>query len=518
MTHDPDDRDALMQEATRVRWRWRGAGLLAGCLAFSFLWAASRIEPAIRFPPLSVGERIVRVVPGDLATFFIDTLGRNAVRLLTLAAVLGSLALLALLPEASAARGRPRPLVAGAVVALLAAGSVAVDPLPPAPFGAIFGSIAAGILYAVSLGWLTDPPSPGATDEARVSRRRALASIAAAAAGFAVGGTVLGRVAHRLAGPDTNVQLFATDEPAVVPTRPSFPDVPGLSQEITSPGDHYVVDIDLLDPVVEADDWRLRVRGLVETPLELSFTEIQRSFDLVEECSVLTCISNPVGGDLVGSSPWTGVRLGDILARAGLRADAVDVVFRCADGYTDSIPVEAALDPGVILAIAHGGEPLTQEHGFPCRVRIPAVYGMKNAKWLEEIEVVGFDYRGYWEQRGWSDVAIVRTQSRIDVVGPDPRSGQPAWIAGVAWAGDRSVSKVEVSIDEGRTWRATELHQPVSRLAWTQWAFAWTPDSPGQYRIRCRATDGEGSTQEATEQSPHPSGATGHHEVEMEVV
>lgn len=171
----------------------------------------------------------------------------------------------------------------------------------------------------------------------------------------------------------------------------------------------------------------------------------------------------------------------------------------------------------MILALAQNGEPLTQEHGFPCRVRVPAVYGMKNAKWLEEIEVVGQDYRGYWEQRGWSDIAIVRTQSRIDVVGPDPRSGRSSWIAGVAWAGDREVSTVEVSVDDGRTWRAAELRQPVSRLAWTQWAFAWTPPSPGRYPIRCRATDGEGRVQETTERSPHPSGATGHHEVEVEV-
>lgn len=334
-----------MHEAMRVHWKWRLAGLVAGALALSFLWAASRLEPAIPFPPLSVAERVIRVVPGDLATIFIDTLGRNAVRLLTLAAVLGSFFLLALLPEVSAAKGRPRAIVAGAVVALLAAGSAAVDPIPPALIGAIFGSIAAGILYAVSLGWLTDLPSPGAAGEAGVSRRRALASIGAAAAGFAIGGTMLGRVSRRLTGPDTNVHLVATDEPAVVPTRPSFPDVPGLSPEVTSPEDHYVVDIDLLDPVVEADDWRLRVRGLVDAPFELSFSGFQRSFELVEEYSVLTCISNPVGGDLVGSSTWTGVRLGDVLARAGVRDDAVDVVFRCADGYTDSIPVRRRSTP-----------------------------------------------------------------------------------------------------------------------------------------------------------------------------
>lgn len=203
------------------------------------------------------------------------------------------------------------------------------------------------------------------------------------------------------------------------------------------------MDIDIVDPVVEASYWSLSVGGLVEESLELSFADLQRRFRLVEEHSVLTCISNPVGGDLVGSSSWTGVRLGEVLSSAGVRDSASDVVFRCADGYSDSIPLLAAFDPSAILAIAQNGRPLTQEHGFPCRLRAPAVYGVKNAKWVEEIEVTGQDYLGYWEERGWSDVANVRTQSRIDTVESEPRVGQPTWIAGVAWAGARGVNSVE---------------------------------------------------------------------------
>lgn len=495
----------------RTRGRCRVAGGLAGGFALSFLWAASKIEPAVPFPPLSVAERIIRLTPGDLATFFIDTLGQIAVRLLGAGSIVGFLVVSALLPEATAAGGRPRPYRAGTVVAILGAASAFVAPLTPSPAGAILGSLAGGALYGVSLAWLVDA-NGRKTD---LSRRRALASLGGAAVGFAVGGTLLGRATRRLAGPDTEVPIRAPDEPAGLPAGTGFAEIPGLSPEVTSVADHYVVDMDLMDPVVEADPWILRIGGMVQRPMDLTFWTLQRDFTIVEEYSVLTCISNPVGGNLVGSSAWTGVRLGEVLSRAGIRDGAVDVVFRCADGYSDSIPVEAAFDPSVILAIGQNGRPLTWEHGFPCRVRVPVVYGMKNVKWLEEIEVVGRDYRGYWEQRGWSDVATVRTQSRIDVVGPGVRAGEAAWIAGVAWAGGRGVSRVEVSTDAGRTWRPARLQPPISRLTWTRWAYRWTAPGPGTYRILCRAVDGDGSFQEFTERPPHPSGASGYHEVEV---
>jgi DMSO/TMAO reductase YedYZ molybdopterin-dependent catalytic subunit len=250
--------------------------------------------------------------------------------------------------------------------------------------------------------------------------------------------------------------------------------------------------------------------------LTLSFPELQRRFQLVEEYSVLTCISNPVGGPLVGSSKWTGVRLGEVLFEAGLQDQAVDVVFGCADGYSDSIPVTAALDPSVILAIAQNGRPLTQEHGFPCRVRTPAVYGMKNAKWVEEIEVFGSDYRGYWEQKGWSDLATVRTQSRIDTAG-SRTMGQPTWIAGVAWAGTRGITRVDVSVDGGSSWGQAIFHPPLTPLAWTQWAYRWAPRHSGTYVIMCRTFDGEGRVQDRTERPPHPSGASGYHQIAVDV-
>jgi DMSO/TMAO reductase YedYZ molybdopterin-dependent catalytic subunit len=355
------------------------AGLLAGGLSLSFLWAASRIEAAIPFHPVSLAERIVRVTPGDVATFFIDTLGENAIRLLTVGSVLGFLGVFALLPTVRLGSGPQRPYLLGGGVALAVAGAAFVAPVPPRPGWVAGASLGAGALYAATCAWLLQgvPRDGEAPDQ---GRRRAVGLLVGATAAFAAGGTVLGRMTRRLAGPDTDVVLRGADEITGTASAQGFPDVAGLSTEITPVGDHYVVDIDLLDPVVEADGWALAVRGLVDRPVEFSFSDLQREFTLVEEPSVLVCISNPVGGDLVGSSRWTGIRLGDVLSRAGVREGAVDVVFRCADGYSASLPVAAAQDPSVLLALGQNGRPLAWEHGFPCRVRAPGFYGVKNPK------------------------------------------------------------------------------------------------------------------------------------------
>ena len=499
-----------------MKGTWRVSGLLAGAVSVALLWAASRIEASVPFPPFSVGERLIRLTPGDVATFFIERLQHDALRLLAAGATLGFLGLTAALPELLAARDRLRPYLAGAIVALISVVASFAAPVEPQLLPVVLASLAAGALYAVSLAWLVEVATLHAAGEVDLSRRRALASIAGVAAGLFVGGSLLGRLVREMAGPNTNVAINAPDELARIPPRPSFPLIPGLSPEVTSVSDHYVVDIDLVDPLVEADGWILSTHGLVDEPMKLTFSELQRRFSLVEEYSVLTCVSNQVGGGLVGSSKWTGVRLRDVLARAGVRDGAVDVVFRCADGYSTSMPLERALDRHTLLAIAQNGRPLTWEHGFPCRVRVPALYGMLNAKWLEEIEVVDFNFEGYWTKRGWSDVGTVRTQSRIDTP-REARVGKPTWVAGIAWAGDRRISRVEVSGDGGRTWRPARLRPPISPLAWTQWAYRWTPDRRGTHRFTSRATDGEGRVQDRDERQPHPSGASGYHEVEVAV-
>jgi DMSO/TMAO reductase YedYZ molybdopterin-dependent catalytic subunit len=490
--------------------------MIAGALALALLWAASRLEPGVPFAPLSLAERAVRATPGDVATFFIERLEHRALTALAVAVTALFLLLCAALGGLTRAGGRARPYAAGALLAATIAGASLAAPVTPAALPAVGGAAGAGAVYAVALAWLTELEALGSGEGFDLARRRALLALASGAAGAALAGTLLGRLVDRLAGPSTDVALRPPDRTARVPSRPGFPSVPGLSAEVTPVGDHYVVDIDLVDPVVEADAWTLAVRGLVEEELEIGFDELQQRFVLVEQHSVLTCISNEVGGPLVGSSAWTGVRLREVLAAARPRGGAMDVVFRCADGYSASIPLERATDPSVLLALAQNGRPLTQEHGFPCRVRAPALYGIKNAKWLQEIALVGYDQRSYWTRRGWTDVGLVRTQSRIDT--PErARRHEPTWIAGVAWAGTRGIARVEVSLDDGRSWRQAALRPPIGPNAWTQWAYRWRPEGRGLQRIVCRATDGRGVPQERRERAPHPSGASGWHQVDVEV-
>jgi DMSO/TMAO reductase YedYZ molybdopterin-dependent catalytic subunit len=334
-------------------------------------------------------------------------------------------------------------------------------------------------------------------------RRRALRQLG----GLAVGAAVLNALAPLIAA-RSGARLLELAAPARR-RRAAFPRIAGLTPEVTSVADHYVVDIDISDPLIDVGSWRLRVDGLVRRPLDLGFDELQRRFDLVSEYAVLSCISNRVGGPLVGNSVWEGVHLGALLDAAGASADAWGLAVNCADGYSAGIPMEAAREEGSLVAIAQDGQPLARAHGFPCRLRIPALYGMLNPKWVTEIKVVRSSFLGYWARQGWSRTAVVRTESRIDV--PDrARAGKTTWIAGVAWAGVRGIAAVEVSTDAGRRWRRAMLHEPLSPWAWTQWAYRWTPPRPGRYEVVCRAIDGKGELQDRRTRPPHPSGASGY--------
>lgn len=496
--------------------RWLAlAGAFAAGLALALDWAASRLASELPFGPSALADRVIRATPGDVATFFIETFEKDAQRLLVAGTVLGLLALGALLGRYS--RGSLRATVVAGVVF---GASLAVPSLL-APAGASVSLVAlaalgSGAVFAAALVWMRETLELTLAPETDMSRRRAFAAAGSAIAGFLLGGTLLGRAL----GPRRDAASVTLADAARVtraPRRDPLPAVPGLSSEVTSVDDHYVVDIDVEDPVVDLASWTLEVDGLVSRPLQLDFDELQSAFSVVEEHSVLTCVSNQVGGPLVGNSLWRGVRMRDVLREAGVASDAVDVVLACADGYTTSVPVERALAPSTLLALGQNGTPLTVEHGFPCRLRVPSLYGMMNAKWLERIELVGSDFQGYWAERGWSDEGIVQTQSRIDTVAPAPRVGERSWVAGVAWAGDRGIRGVEVSLDDGQAWAPARVREALSPVAWTQWAFPFVPADPGTLAIACRATDGDGRVQDEATRPPHPSGATGYHRVSVSV-
>jgi DMSO/TMAO reductase YedYZ molybdopterin-dependent catalytic subunit len=339
-------------------------------------------------------------------------------------------------------------------------------------------------------------------------RRLVLQAVAAGTGALALSVLPLGSLATRRRDPGTRPLAASPVSPA--PLRPgSLDDVGGLTPRITPLEDFYTVDEELVDPDVDPTRWRLSVGGLVEVPFELTYDELL-AFPLVEQHATLACISNPVGGDLISTATWTGARLADLLERARPRDGALEVVFRAIGGYSDSLPIGDALRPVTLVAVGMNGRTLPRAHGFPARLLAPGYYGMKQPKWLSSIEIVDAPYVGYWEQRGWVKAAIVKTWSRID--GTDGTEGV-ATVAGVAYAGDRRVERVEVSLDDGTTWREAELEPPLSGLTWARWRFAFDPGMAT--RILVRATDGDGAVQIATPQPPHPSGATGYHAVTL---
>lgn len=497
--------------ASPGRPRTRRDGALATCVALALLWVASAWE-AISFAPAALAGALLRAAPGGFATFFIENLGHWARPLLVAGVLVLAIGLGAEALVRTVRHDRIQPGVAASILGVAAAVASLIGTSPGAdPAATLIAVAAAAFAYALVARALT-APGRIEMEEGHPGRREFLRIGSGAAAGVAVGGGAIGWLLRRLGGPDTNVALVAPAEMAMVGERGDFPDIPGLTPEVTSADDHYVVDINLIPPKVEAEGWTLDVRGEVDTPAEYTFESLQSSFEVVEEFAVLTCISNEVGGQLIGHSRWGGVRLSEVLQAAGVHGGAMDVVFYAADGYTDSIPLEVAMHPTVILAVSQNGEPLQQAHGFPCRVRVPAIYGMKNVKWLAAVEVVPNDYQGYWMQRGWSDEAIIDTESRIDVAGASGRAtvGEETWIAGIAWAGIRGIEKVEVSVDGGMTWAEAMLKDPISPISWRHWAYRWRPERAGRAMVQCRATDGEGATQVQKRAAPHPDGATGY--------
>jgi hypothetical protein len=234
----------------------------------------------------------------------------------------------------------------------------------------------------------------------------------------------------------------------------------------------------------------------------------------------LQCISNEVGGDLISNTVWTGVPLRDILQKAGLQPDAGYVASYAADGYSESLPLDRALQEDVLLTYEMDREPLSQKHGAPVRLLVPGRYGMKSTKWLTRLEARADYSPGYWEQRGWDEVADANIMSRIDTPADFSRipfNSGPITVGGIAFAGSRGVRAVEVSFDDSASWLPAQVRPALSTDAWQLWTFSWTPDAPGDVRITVRATDGAGALQTSAEANTFPRGATGYHAIQVRV-
>lgn len=538
-------------------------GLVIG-LYVSIPWIALNYAgfqfAGLPFIPVELFELITRLLPGAVVTVGLETmirilhtldlgptsvLGKTAEFLMAYFFTLIGLLALGVVYAAAAGRRRPSWLVggvlAGGVLGLSASlvaflgGWRAANLLP-----GLVWLMATSLAWGLGLAWGLARIEETLSIRNGSGRRRALVQMAAgslALAGLAIG---LGRwFARRPEGtPSAAEAAISTPGPPTPtppPARAGFVPVEGTRPEITPIDKFYRVDINLLPPGQQdfssaadtltqrlmaqggetdlpADSYILVVDGLVEEPLALSLEAI-RSFPKVEQYATLTCISNPVGGDLIGTTLFQGARLKDVLERARVRPQATFLKFTCVDGYTESLPIASALHPQTLLCYGMGNQPLTREHGSPIRLYTPNRFGMKNPKWIIKIEAIDEEYFGYWEQRGWSQDAWVQITSVIDVA----TAGQDSLVevGGIAFSGARGILRVEVRSGES-DWVPVELNRALSPLTWVLWRTELHLPA-GTHEILVRAVDGSGEVQTDRRSDTYPDGATGHHQRKVTV-
>ena len=294
--------------------------------------------------------------------------------------------------------------------------------------------------------------------------------------------------------------------------------IPGLSSFITPNADFYRVDTAIVLPEIAPSSWQLRIHGMVDRELTLTFDDLIRR-PLIEDYITLCCVSNPVGGPYVGNAKWLGASLRSLLRQAGIKAGADQLLCTSSDGFTSGTPIEVTMDGrDAMLAVAMNGTVLPVEHGFPVRMVVPGLYGYVSAcKWITDIEVTTFAAsHAYWTVRGWSQQAPIKTESRIDVpAGSGPLKAGPTAVAGVAWAQHKGIEAVEVRIDRG-PWHEARLAAVPDIDTWRQWTWEW-PATPGMHLIESRATDRTGYTQTALQAPPEPNGASGYPQVLVKV-
>ncbi|GAA1875785.1 molybdopterin-dependent oxidoreductase [Pseudonocardia ailaonensis] len=498
-----------------------GAALGVGSLVAGLVTPSSS-------PFLAVGDTVIRLSPQVLTEFAKTTFGTADKPVL-----LGGMAVVIALVGAVAglvSRRRPGPgLTVVAVLGLLGVGAVAAAPtVNAAAFVAPLAALVAGLasfagLHRVARSANGEAPTDGSGgDSGRggIGRRAVLvgsmAAVAVASAAAGLGGLLLGGggadsrrgVTARLAG------ARVTEQPPAVPAGADFAEL-GTPGFLTPAQDFYRIDTALQVPDLRAEDWSLRLHGMVDRELSLSFDDLL-SRPLVERTITMTCVSNPVGGDLISTAVFTGVDLRELLLEAGVQRGADQIFTTSSDGWTAGTPTDVVLEPGrgALLAVGMNGEALLPEHGFPVRMVVPGLYGFVSAtKWLVDMELTTFDRRkGYWLQRGWAQRAPIKTECRID----SPRGFQsvPAGrvtCAGIAWSQPIGISKVEVRMDGG-PWRAATLSSSPSGATGGRTWRMWKADfdlAPGSHTVQTRAVDANGVTQTEDRAEPIPDGASG---------
>lgn len=478
-------------------------------------------------PLLAVGGAFVDRTPRWLKDLAVDLFGTND-KIALFAGMGLTLAIVCALLGVVTSRWRAIGLVLFALVGLVGAGAVLTRPgsaaldVMPTALGTLAGL---GVLAWLARG-AAEAASPDHHEQrATPSRRGVLAwgggLTVLGLAGVYVGRT-LGQAQQRvqLARQDLTNRLSggpATANSVTIPGDADFK-LPGLTRYLTPNDTFYRIDTALSVPQVDPDTWSIRVHGMVDTEVEMTFAELMDK-EMLETVVTLCCVSNEVGGNLIGNAVWTGWPIRDLLAMAGVQDEADMVLSMSTDGFTAGTPLEALSDErDAILAVWMNGEPLPAEHGFPVRLVVPGLYGYVSAtKWVVDLEVTRFDRaQGYWTPRGWSALGPIKVQSRIDV----PRPGEgvpagPAMIAGVAWAQHTGLAKVEVRVDDG-DWQEAQLSGEVTIDTWRQWRLEWDATA-GDHAIAVRATNEDGETQTEATAPPAPDGATGWHTIDVTV-
>jgi DMSO/TMAO reductase YedYZ molybdopterin-dependent catalytic subunit len=477
------------------------------------------------FAPDAFGQALIEVMPGFIVVPLIGLLQFWAKRLLVGGVLVGFLASGAI-AGALAVDPRRRDRTVLAVGALPWVASVVLGQLF-APgvvdlYSVLLTSAVGGLAYFTALqllaGVATYQPARS-TAERSPSRRRVLYGAAAVSAVIALGSLGGGSAFRALGKRAEGIPFIARrlrTKAAPPPALETFDSLQALTPRITDNADHYTVDTTLIKPSVDVTKWTLDVGGSVASPFSLTYDDLL-NLEAVEQLKTLECISNEVGGNLMSTALWTGVPLRDLLARGQPTAQTYDVKLTSVDGYTDSIRIEKAMEPDTIVAYLMNGVTLPQDHGYPARLLVPNIYGMKNVKWLKSIECVTFDYLGYWMERGWSDIAVINTNTRIDTPVRAAKWDGTAKIpiAGVAFSGARGIMTVEISADGGKTFNAAELEPALGPLTWVRWKLDWTPPGTGKFTIVARSTDKTGERETEIRREPFPDGATGWDSVDL---
>ncbi len=501
---------------------WALSGLVAGAVGLALSYATAALLHVRESPVVAVAEGITALTPGPVVKWAINTFDKDDKKVLVLGIVIFLLVAFALLGRL--ARRRWWLAVVGYVL-LAAVATVAVATKPtPSPID--FVPVAVGLLawvvaLAVLAEWLrrwelveeTEDPAAEPTHT-----RRHFFVAAGATAAFAATAGLLGRIAGNARRRAEESRRLLRIEGV---TAPDVPD--GVSFELeqvaeweTPSADFYLIDTAFIKPTIAPADWTLRIHGMVEKEITLSYSDLV-SREITQDWITLNCVSNPVGGALVGNAWWSGVRLATILEEAGPLPGADAVLQTSEDGWTCGTPLAPLLDErNAMLAVAMNGEPLPIEHGFPVRSIVPGLYGYVSAtKWVVDMEVTRFDdITAYWTDKGWSELGPVKIASRIDLPkdGDDVPVGELT-VAGVAWLQHTGIEAVEVQVDGGR-WQEAELATTPNVDTWVQWRAVVDVDE-GEHQVRVRATDRRGEVQTGAVADVLPDGATGWHTIDL---